>query len=444
MIIKPSRAALLSIISLLLLAIAFGSLHALDVAVPTSLDTMLITLVLGFTVLTLWDAWCAFQQPLATCQRVLTQTLSLGQHSEVTLNFSHSYRRSLCLEYVDHLPGSFQLESRPNKVKLQPGHSSHTRYRIKPLQRGNFVITGCAVRIPSPLGLWSVQYFLAEVSHVRVYPDFNRIQSGQLQASTHWLSQFGVQQQQRRGSGLEFQQLREFRSDDSIKHIDWKASARKRTLISREYQDERDQQVIFLLDCGRNMRSQDGVLSHLDHALNACLLLAYNALRQGDAVGLQTFAGPKRVIAPAKGPAQMSTLLNRLYDIQASQDSADFIAMAQQLLLTQKRRALVIVISSLKEETDTDLILAMQQLKKHHRTLLVSLREEVLDQLREQSVQTYAQALLYCGGIDSLQGRYNSQLKLTQQGLDLLDVRPSQLTTQLLSQYMAIKKSGHY
>ncbi len=149
--------------------------------------------------------------------------------------------------------------------------------------------------------LWTAQHFLKENSVVRVFPDFARVQSGQLQASEHWLSQLGVQQQQRRGSGLEFHQLREFRTDDSLKQIDWKATARKRTPIAREYQDERDQQIIFLLDCGRSMRSQDGTLSHLDHALNACLLLAYNALRQGDAVGLQTFAGHQRIIAARKG-----------------------------------------------------------------------------------------------------------------------------------------------
>lgn len=444
MIIKPSRFSLICIASLLLLAIGLGSAHALKVAIPTTLDTLLIALVLGLLVLALVDAWRLYKQPPPSCQRILAQTLSLGHNCEVTLNFSHAYQRPVAIEYFDHLPDSFQSEQLPFRVTLQPGQISSTRYLAKPLQRGHFILSGCAVRLPSPWRLWTGQHFLAQTSSVRVYPDFTRLQSGQLQASEHWLSQLGLQQQQRRGTGLEFHQLREFRADDSIQHIDWKATARKRTLITREYQDERDQQIIFLLDCGRTMRSQDNALSHLDHALNACLMLAYTALRQGDAVGLQTFAGPSRVVVPRKGQAQMSTLLNSLYDIQASPQSADYSAAVKQLLLRQKRRALVIVISNLADETDSDLTLAMQQLKKHHRTLLVSLREEALDQLREQSVHNYQQAILYCGGIDYLRARHNNQQKLLSQGIDLLDVRPSQLTTKLLNHYLTIKKSGHY
>lgn len=445
MSIKPSRILLIGVGSLLLLAICLGSAHALKLAVPVALDGLLIGLLLASLLLAAMDAWRLYHTPAPRCQRSLAQTLSLGRSTEVTLSFSHNYKTSLQLECFDHLPDSFQAEQLPYSVTLQPGHISSSRYRLKPLLRGNFSIAGCAVRLPSPMRLWTAQHFLKESSTVRVYPDFTRVQSGQLQASEHWLSQLGVQQQQRRGSGLEFHQLREFRTDDSLKQIDWKATARKRTPIAREYQDERDQQIIFLLDCGRSMRSQDGPLSHLDHALNACLLLAYAALRQGDAVGLQTFAGHQRIIiAPRKGPAQMSVLLNTLYDIQATQNSADYSAIVQQLLVTQKRRALVIVISSLADEADSDLALAMQLLKKHHRTLLVSLREEVLDQLREQPVQNYQQALLYCGGIDYLQTRQHNQQKLLSQGIDLLDVRPSQLTAKLISQYLKMKKSGHY
>ncbi|HHX34081.1 MAG TPA: DUF58 domain-containing protein [Gammaproteobacteria bacterium] len=441
---KPSRALLISVASLLLLAIGLGSAKALQVNLPVWLNSALLGLTLGLLVLALLDAWRLFKLPAPSCQRQLPHTVSLGHTTTVTLNFSHAFSRPTYIEYFDHLPESIQFEQLPYRMLLQPDQISSTSYPIKPLQRGHFTIAGCALRLPSPLGLWTAQHFLAQPNNLRVYPDFSRMQSGQLQANEHWLNQLGVQQQQRRGTGLEFHQLRDFRADDSIRHIDWKATARKSTPIIREYQDERDQQIIFLLDCGRNMRSQDGELSHLDHALNACLLLAYAALRQGDAVGVQTFAGPQRVIAPRKGQAQMSVLLNALYDIQASQDSADYSAMVKQLLHTQKRRALVIVISNIADEVDSDLLIAMQQLKKHHRTLLVSLREDVLDTLREQPVRSYQQALLYCGGVDYLQTRHSNQHKLSAQGINFFDVRPSQLSTKLLSHYLSIKKSGQY
>lgn len=137
-------------------------------------------------------------------------------------------------------------------------------------------------------------------------PDFARLYGAELMAVDHWLNQIGVRGGQRRGLGLEFHQLREFRDGDTLRQIDWKATARKRTPIAREYQDERDQQILFLLDCGRRMRSQDGDLSHFDHALNASLLLAYVALRQGDAVGAMTFAGDDRRHLPRARAAPSS------------------------------------------------------------------------------------------------------------------------------------------
>lgn len=444
MIIKPSRLCLSSVTALLVLAIALGSAQALAWPVPLWLPISLTAVYIALVLLAVFDAWLAYRQAAPTFQRQLPQSLSLGRYTEVQLNISHPSQRRVVVEYFDHLPDSFEFAQLPHQVTLQPGHINSTHYRIKPLQRGRFLLNNCALRMPSPLRLWTAQYLLQQPNPLRVYPDFSRLQSGELQATEQWLNQLGVQQQQRRGSGLEFHQLREFRADDSLRHIDWKATARKRTPIAREYQDERDQQVIFLLDCGRSMRSHDGALSHLDHALNACLLLAYTALRQGDAVGVHTFAGEQRRIAPRKGRAHMSVLLNGLYDIQASQESADYSTTVKQFLVMQKRRALVIVISNLADEADSDLVRAMQQLKKHHRTLLVSLREEVLDQVRAETVDHYQQALLYCGGVDYALAKQRNQQRLLSQGIDVVDVRPSQLTGTLISQYLQMKKSGHY
>ncbi|MGQ0658030.1 MAG: DUF58 domain-containing protein [Chromatiales bacterium] len=121
----------------------------------------------------------------------------------------------------------------------------------------------------------------------------------------------------RRGEGLEFHQLREYRGGDSLRQIDWKATSRQRKLVSREYQDERDQHVFFLVDCGRRMATKDGELSHFDMSLNAVLLLAYVALRQGDAVGVMTFSGKPRYLPAQKGMPTLTRLLEFLFDLSA-------------------------------------------------------------------------------------------------------------------------------
>jgi uncharacterized protein (DUF58 family) len=276
-----------------------------------------------------------------------------------------------------------------------------------------------------------------------VYPDFARLYGGQLLAVDNWLSQIGVRLRQRRGLGMEFNQLREFREGDSLRQMDWKATARHRTPIAREYQEERDQQIIFMLDCGRRMRSQDGDLSHFDHALNALLLLGYVALRQGDAVGLSTFASEhNRHLAPVRGQSQLNLLLNSVYDLHSSQRPADYSAAVRQLLARQKRRALVVLMTNLRDEDDEELLAAVKQLERQHRVLVVSLREEVLDTIRQAPVETFDEALTYCGTIDFLNARAELQERLSAHGIAVLDSRPADLGAELVSRYLGWKKAG--
>jgi uncharacterized protein (DUF58 family) len=243
--------------------------------------------------------------------------------------------------------------------------------------------------------------------------------------------------------GLEFHQLREFREGDSLRQIDWKATARQRTPIAREYQDERDQQIIFMLDCGRRMRSQDDELAHFDHALNASLLLSYVALRQGDAVGLSTFASDRpHYLAPIKGTGQLNVLLNSVYDLQSTQRPADYQAAATQLLARQKRRALVVLVTNLRDEDDEELLTAVKRLSKLHRVLVASLREDLLDNLRHAPVQTLPEALAYCGTVDYLNDRAQLHERLKAHGVLVVDARPQELGAELVTRYLGWKKAA--
>jgi len=293
------------------------------------------------------------------------------------------------------------------------------------------------------MGLWTDKRLLTALDSTRVYPDFARLYDGQLLAVDNWLSQLGIRQRQRRGQGQEFHQLREFREGDSLRQIDWKATARHRTPIAREYEDERDQQIIFMLDCGRRMRSQDDELSHFDHALNACLLLSYTALRQGDAVGLSTFASEQpRYLAPVKGTNQLNVLLNSVYDLDSSQYPADYPAAVTQLLARQKRRALVVLVTNLRDEDDEELLVAVKRLGQRHRVLVASLREEALDRLRQAPVQTLPEALAYCGTVDYLNARATLHERLSAHGVVVLQARPGELGAELVTLYLGWKKAG--
>lgn len=441
---KPSHLLLVQLGLLSFAALLQGILSAIGHPVSEFFVSLWWGLLGALLCLSLLDAWWVRRLPSPDIQRSLPGHLSLGRWSEIRLKIQHSYHSPLDVQLYDHVPDAMAFEYLPQRVRLNPGQHSEIGYRLRPLQRGHFHFERCELLLPSPLRLWQARRYIALHNSTRVFPDFTKIYGNPLLGLDHWISQQGIRQQPRRGQGMEFHQLREFREGDSLRQIDWKATARKRAPIAREYQDERDQQIMLMLDCGRRMRSQDADLGHFDQALNASLLLSYVALRQGDAVGLCTLASHQpRFLAPAKGNAQLSQVLNNLYDLQSTARPADFSAAFSHLMAQQKRRALVLLITNLRDEDDEQLLSAVQQLQKKHRLVIASLREEVLDQLQHTPVQTHEQALLYCSTQQYLSARQQLHERLQNMGIPVIDTRPSELGPALISRYLAWKKSGN-
>jgi uncharacterized protein (DUF58 family) len=440
--LKPSLSLFYWLGGLAGMALLLGIWSALAPA-ANGLSALFWSLLLALVILASLDGYRLLRLPSPQLQRRVQGSLALGRWSEASLQLTHDYPTPVTVQVFDHAPDGLEYEHLPQTITLAPGQQAQLGYRMRAHQRGLLHFERCEIYLPSPMGLWSSRRYLPVPDVTRVYTDFARLYGGQLVAVDNWLSQIGVRLRQRRGLGMEFNQLREFREGDSLRQIDWKATARHRTPIAREYQEERDQQIIFMLDCGRRMRSQDGDLSHFDHALNALLLLSYVALRQGDAVGLSTFAGEQnRYLAPVRGQSQLNVLLNNVYDLHSSQRPADYSVAVRQLLARQKRRALVVLMTNLRDEDDEELLAAVKQLERQHRVLVVSLREEVLDTLRLAPVQTFDDALTYCGTIDFLNARADLQERLSAHGISVLDSRPAELGAELVSRYLSWKKAG--
>lgn len=443
MSVRPTRRLLAWLLLPLLGSVLLGTSTAMGWITPGQLHPLAWGILLAMLLVALSDAARLMRLPSPSVHRRLPTSLALGRWSEVELILHATGKHPLPVSVFDHVPEGLAFEGLPRLATLAPDISTHLVYRLCPQRRGPMAYSQCEVQLASPLGLWQQARLLPLAEQTRVYPDFAGLQGDRLSAVDSWLNQLGVRQQPRRGQGMEFNQLRELRDGDSQRQIDWKATARHSRPIVRDYEDERDQQILFLLDCGRRMRSHDGALSHFDHALNACLLLSHVALRQGDAVGLLTFASPApRFVAPQKGRKQLNALLDAVYDLDTSRLPADFSEAARQLLQRQRRRALVVVVSNLGDEDDEQLLAAAKQIGRHHRVLVASLREGVLDQIREAPVHTWQQAVDYCGAVDYLHQRDGVNDRLKAHGVALMDARPAELGAGLISRYLSWKKAG--
>jgi uncharacterized protein (DUF58 family) len=291
-----------------------------------------------------------------------------------------------------------------------------------------------------------IRRFSGPTTPVRVYPNFRALAKYTLLATDNRLSQIGVLQVRRRGEGMEFHQLREYRQGDSQRAIDWKATSRTTRLIAREYEDEKDQRVLLVVDCGRRMAAKDtdadDVLSHFDHALNSALLLAHVAARQGDAVGMLTMAGVSRYCEPRKSVAAVNAMLNQAYDIEPTLAVPDYHQAARDVMRHVRRRALVIVLTNLRDEDDSTLLPALELLRTRHLVVLASLREAIIGRALSARVDSFERAVTHAAAAEYLAGRERSFRRLDAAGVVTLDVEPERLAISLVNRYLELKRAG--
>jgi uncharacterized protein (DUF58 family) len=245
---------------------------------------------------------------------------------------------------------------------------------------------------------------------------------------------------------MEFHQLREYREGDPPRAIDWKATARTTRLIAREYEDEKDQRVLLLIDCGRRMASKDDTaddpLSHFDHTLNAALLLAHVALRQGDAVGMLTMGGINRYSEPRKSVAAVHAILNRAYDLEPTLAVPDYDLAARELMRRVRRRALVILLTNLRDEDDDTLLPALRLLRTRHLVVLASMREGILGRALSTRVDSFDRAVTHAAAADYLAQRERVFRRIGAAGVTCLDVEPERLAISLVNRYLELKRAG--
>lgn len=389
------------------------------------------------------DAFLLRRRPPLAVERIVAPVLPLGVWRTVRLRVVNPQAEPAKLTLFDHYPAAAaEVADLPQRLTVAAGGWAELRYRLHPVVRGEWSFAPTQVLLESPCGLWRRDDRLGESETVRIVPNFAAIARYIRLTVDRREALMGIHRRRRRGEGQTFLQLREYRIGDSLRQIDWKATARTRKPIARDYQDERNQTVLFLLDCGRRMRAQDDDLSHFDHALNALILLAYVALRQGDAVGLQGFGGERRWLSPRSGPGVLTALINGVYDLQPSLEPPDYADAVQRALVRQRKRALIVLLTNLRDEDQDELRPALALLRRRHLVLIANLREPVLDELLARPIQDLSQAQMYATTCHYLLRRERVQEELRRQGGIVLDVPPTKLPAAMVNQYLDLKRGG--
>ncbi len=384
------------------------------------------------------DAW-QLSKVSVDVERQNPKIIAHQQTAPITLTLFNRSEQIVNLQVHDGHPAHCVVDQQPVNTLLGPQSQATLHYTLRSGQRGvlDFEVVHC--RIQTRVGWLRKPLQLTKPAKIKVYPNFktNRLYGYLLSSSS--LHAVGIKRKTQQGEGSDFRQLREFRDGDALRQVDWKATSRARKLISREFQQERDQQIVFLLDCSQRMRHQGADASHMDNSLNAVMLLAQVALKQGDSTGLMTFGGEERWVPPGKGAAASNQLIDGLFDLQATQAMPDYDAAVENLQRRLTRRALVIIVTQSRNEDGESATNAFRRLSKKHVVLIADLQESDLRQALSAETSKINDAVQWFSAQSYQQERQRRHSLARANGALLLDVAPEQLSAALVTEYLDIK-----
>jgi len=258
------------------------------------------------------------------------------------------------------------------------------------------------------------------------------------------LQEVGLRRTRRFGVGTEFERLRDYHPDDDYRRINWPATARRHRPITIDYQIERAQNVLLMLDVGRLMSAPIGPLTKLDHAVNACLLTAYVCLARGDNVGLLAFADRVTLyLHPRGGKGQFHAMLESLYNVAPQPTESDYRVAFAFVEQRQRRRALVIAFTEIVDaDASRPLVAMLSRTATRHVAVCATMRDPVIDEMAALppagSPEVYRRAV----ALTLIERRHATLEILHTRGVIPIDVPANRLTPDVINTYLNLKARG--
>ena len=376
-------------------------------------------------------------------QRHHDSRLSLGGRNEIRVEAVPKAKsgRTVPVQIRDEPPPDFLVEENFAMGEMGPDRPFALSYVVIPRRRGNFGFGKSHLRWEGPLGLVRRQGSVNNEISVKVYPNLLEVRKYDLLLKQNRLRELGLRHTRITGDGTEFEGLREYRQGDSFRRINWKSTARRNRPITVEYQTERSQNIITMIDVGRMMQSTVSGLSKLDHVLNTVLLLGYVASGMGDRIGLLTFADQVQTfVRPRQGREQFYRMLELLYQVEPEPVEPAYSYAINHLMHKQRRRSLAILFTDLSSGYGLDsLIKSSVQLSKRHLTLVVTIKDpDVVGRAESAATST---DLLYQRMVAQkmLDERTIGLDRLKQHGVLTLDLPANGLSIGVIDRYLDLK-----
>lgn len=376
--------------------------------------------------------------------RITPEKLSNGDENPIGIDIKNYYTFPITAKIIDEIPEQFQVRNFEITRKIKASSQDDIQYYLRPTERGEYIFGNLNVYVISPLRLISRRFTFNKNQMVPTYPSYIQLRKYDLMAFSNNLFQYGVKKIRRIGHTMEFEQIKEYVQGDDIRTLNWKATAKKNSLMVNQFQDEKSQSIYMAIDKGRVMKMPFNGLSLLDYAINATLVLSNVILKKQDKAGMFAFSKKieNRVVAERRS-SQMQQILESLYNIKTDFFESDYSRLYADVKKNINQRSLIILYTNF--ETLDSLHRQLPYLKgiaKSHLLVVVFFQNTELNEIINSKAVTIQE--VYDKAIAE-KFAFEKRLivnELKKYGIYSVLTQPENLTLDTINKYLEIKARG--
>ena len=410
---------------------------------PYALDALLAANVAVALLAVLDWALCPAPHALRV-ERHAPETFSVGRTTECTYVWRNGARRTARLAVREVRPAVLGGLLAPRPVTIPGRGAARETHPVVPARRGKEHEGWLAVRSRGPMGLVDRQGRIPLPWTVTVYPAMpaSRLKASVAEAVRR--KESGLRAIRHLGEGRQFESLREWVPGDDTRHIDWKASARRRKVITRQFEEERRQQVMLVIDAGRLLTAEIHGEARIEFVIRAALWLAFAANYHDDDVGVMVFSDSvHHYVPPQRGRRGLRQVLDALAATQARLVEPDYPAAFRYLAVRNRKRALTVFFTDVIDDLASEALVAnVASLRPRHLPLVVTLRNPDLDTIATARPSSVGEAYRKAAAEELLRARNEALAAIRRRGALVLDVQPVQASWSVVDRYLELKRRG--
>ncbi len=380
-----------------------------------------------------------------TVERIAGDHLALRVTLDVAYRVVNRCARSIRVSIVESPVRTLQWGEDDTVVDVPPRSSVEISRTVTPVARGSDEFGTLFVWYQNALGLIRRRMAVAASDPFRVFPDLSAVERyGSLHVRNRTI-EAGLRKMRLRGTGTEFESLREYAEGDAFRAIDWKVTARRGKLMVAHHEVERSQNVMLVLDCGRLMTPRIGAkLRKFDYAVTAALSVAAIAGLASDRVGVVAFAGEiLAAAAPRSTRSSAAAVAELLYDLEPRFEESDYARAFFYLRSHLHKRSLVLFLTDVIDPVSQSALLAeLASVARHHLLACVFMNDAAVNAALAEEPRDVGGAFRAGVAVGLAEERRTAAALLGRMGVLVIDVPAEKLTTALIDEYLRIKQRG--